>query len=98
MHGIYASVTAYTKKRIKYADEIEELNKRLERENKFLQDNKTAKQRFLEKHEKELELIVLLQKHIADRCAAADKCNSDDMMLEEAEIKLDELKKVIENL
>ena len=93
MRGIYASVTVYTEKRIKYADDIQDLKKRLERENKYLQGNKTARDLFLEKHQDKLEQIELLLNHIAKRRDAAAKCNSDYMTLEEAMKRLYELEK-----
>ena len=91
MRGIYASVTVYTEKRTKYADDIQDLKKRLEREDKCLQGNQTARDLFLEKHQKELAEIELLRNHIAERRDAAEKCNSDYMTLEEAMKRVNEL-------
>uniref|UniRef100_A0A1X7TVS2 AIG1-type G domain-containing protein n=1 Tax=Amphimedon queenslandica TaxID=400682 RepID=A0A1X7TVS2_AMPQE len=84
MRGIYASVTVYTQKRIKYEESIQDLKERLENEDNIIQLSKTAKELFLDKHKKELEEIKLLQKHIAERKAAAENCLLDHMTLKEA--------------
>ena len=93
MRGIYASVTAYTEKRIKYADEIEDLNRRLTREKEFLVEYKKDREKYQKEHEKKLGEIDLLKECIAKTKDEADKCRSELMTVEEAMARLDELKK-----
>uniref|UniRef100_A0A1X7UJ55 AIG1-type G domain-containing protein n=1 Tax=Amphimedon queenslandica TaxID=400682 RepID=A0A1X7UJ55_AMPQE len=93
MRGIYASVTAYTHKKIKYADEIADLDKRLTREKEFLIEYKAEREKYQKEHGKKLAEIELLENCIAERNADAEKCLLDLMTVEEAMERLDELKK-----
>ena len=93
MRGIYASVTAYTEKKIKYADEIADLNTRLRREKEFLVEYKEEREKYQKEHGKKLAEIELLENCIAERNADAEKCLSDLMTVGEAMERLDELKK-----
>ena len=92
MRGIYASVTAYTEKRIKYADEIKELKKEIETKNKNLAECKEGWEEYRKAHEGKSEEIELLEKYIAQRHVAAEKCLFDLMTIEDAAIRLEELK------
>ncbi|XP_011404854.1 PREDICTED: uncharacterized protein LOC105313259 [Amphimedon queenslandica] len=91
MRGIYASVTAYTEKRIKYTGEIEELKKKIKTKNENLIECKKAWEKCRVEQKEYLEEIKLLEKYIAQRHVAAQKCRSDIMTIEEAAIKLEEL-------
>uniref|UniRef100_A0A1X7TWC4 AIG1-type G domain-containing protein n=1 Tax=Amphimedon queenslandica TaxID=400682 RepID=A0A1X7TWC4_AMPQE len=92
MRGIYASVTAYTEKRIKYADEIQKLKKEIETKNKNLTECKDEWEDYRKEHEEKLEEIELLEKYIAQRHVAAEKCLLDLMTMEDAVKRLEELK------
>uniref|UniRef100_A0A1X7U0P4 AIG1-type G domain-containing protein n=1 Tax=Amphimedon queenslandica TaxID=400682 RepID=A0A1X7U0P4_AMPQE len=92
IHGTYATVIANTKKRIKYAKEIEDLNKKLEKETQSL--TKCKKKRdddrmTYQRAETEMELLV---KYIDMRRSRAKKCQSDLMKIDEAIQRLRELK------
>ena len=88
MRGLYASVTAYTKMRIKYADEIAELKKGLVEENtnltRCIEEWEYCKKICKEK----MEEIELLEKYVDERRVAAGKCRSDFMTMEEAVLRL----------
>uniref|UniRef100_A0A1X7TW88 AIG1-type G domain-containing protein n=1 Tax=Amphimedon queenslandica TaxID=400682 RepID=A0A1X7TW88_AMPQE len=91
MRGIYASVTAYTEKRIKYADEIADLNRRLKREKEFLIDHNRDRDKYQKEHAKKKEEIELLKECMNETKADAKKCCLDFMTIEEAMARLDEL-------
>ena len=60
MRGIYASVTAYTQKRIKYADEIQKLRKEIETNNTILTGHKEEWEKYRKAHkEKKLKYNYL---------------------------------------
>ena len=92
MRGIYASVTAYTQKRIKYADEIENLKKKIETKKKILTECKDKWEDYRAEQKENVEEIELLEKYIAQRRVAAEKCRSDLMTMEDAATRLEELK------
>ena len=92
LRGIYASVTVNIEKRIKYAKEIEDLKKELRKENTNLSRCQEEWEDFRKLHEEKLAEIELLEKYIAERCVAAERCQSDLMTMEEAAIRLEELK------
>uniref|UniRef100_A0A1X7T0U1 AIG1-type G domain-containing protein n=1 Tax=Amphimedon queenslandica TaxID=400682 RepID=A0A1X7T0U1_AMPQE len=84
MHGVYALVTAFTEKRIKYASEIEELKRKLEEEKGNLTRCNEERVEFRDSHKKEREEIELLEKFIAVRRSRAKKCRSKLMKIEDA--------------
>ena len=92
MRGIYASVTAYTEKRIKYADDIQKLNKKIETNNKILTGHKKEWEKYQKVHEEKKAEIQLLEDYIAQRRTASEKCLLDLMTMEEAAKRLEELK------
>ena len=92
MRGIYASVTAYTQKRIKYADEIKNMKKKIETKRKNLTECIDEWEEYRAAQKENLEEIELLENYIAQRRVAAEKCRSDLMTMEDAAIKLEELK------
>uniref|UniRef100_A0A1X7TC15 AIG1-type G domain-containing protein n=1 Tax=Amphimedon queenslandica TaxID=400682 RepID=A0A1X7TC15_AMPQE len=91
LHGIYASVTVNVEKRVKYAKEIEDLKKELRKANADLAQCEEKWKEFRENHKKSLHEIELLEKYIAERKVAAQKCHSDLMTMEEAALRLAEL-------
>ena len=98
MRGIYASVTAYTQKRMKYAEEITELNRRIAREKTNLTRCKAAWEDFRMLHKEKLEEINLLEKYIDEKNTAVKKCQSDLMTLDEAKTRLDEMQKMFDSI
>ena len=93
MRGIYASVTAYTENRIKYAKEIQDWKGKLEEENTKLTECKEERDKYREENKKYKEEIELLLTYIDERRVAAAKFRSDLMTIEEAMARLEELKK-----
>ena len=91
MCGIYASVTAYTQKRIKYADEIQKLRKEIETNNTILTGHKEEWEKYRKAHKEKKAEIQLPEKYIAERHVAAERCQSDLITMEEAAIRLEEL-------
>ena len=92
LRGIYASVTVYVEKRIKYAEEIKDLKKELRAESTNLTRCNSEWEEFRKLHEEKLAEIGLLEKYIAERRVAAERCLSDLMTMEEAAVRLEELK------
>ncbi|XP_019855131.1 PREDICTED: iduronate 2-sulfatase-like [Amphimedon queenslandica] len=92
MRGIHASITAYTQKKIKYASEIENLKKKIETKNKSLTECKDEWEKYRAEQKESLEEIELLEKYIAQRRTAAEKCRSNLMTMEDAATRLEELK------
>ena len=93
LRGLYASITTYTEKRIKYADEIEDLKKRIIIENTNLTRCRAELEDFQKTHKDNLKEIGLLQDYMAERRADARKCQSEYMTLDEALSRLEELQK-----
>uniref|UniRef100_A0A1X7UKH9 AIG1-type G domain-containing protein n=1 Tax=Amphimedon queenslandica TaxID=400682 RepID=A0A1X7UKH9_AMPQE len=93
LRGIYASVTAYVEKRIKYAEEIKDLRKELRAENTNLTRCNSEWEDFRKLHKEKLAEIELLEKYIAERRVAAKRCCSDLMTMEDAVARLEELQK-----
>uniref|UniRef100_A0A1X7UJ50 AIG1-type G domain-containing protein n=1 Tax=Amphimedon queenslandica TaxID=400682 RepID=A0A1X7UJ50_AMPQE len=91
MRGIYASVTAYTEKRIKYADEIGDLKDKMKEKKATLEECTEAWKEFQKLHREKEEEIQLLQKYIDERSIAAKKLHSQQMTLDEAIVRLDKL-------
>ncbi|XP_011406668.1 PREDICTED: uncharacterized protein LOC105314282 [Amphimedon queenslandica] len=85
---INASVIAYTEKRIKYADEIEDSKRRLSIENTNLTQCKSACEDFHKIHEESETEIKLLEQQIDEIRATAARFQSDFMTLDEAMSKL----------
>uniref|UniRef100_A0A1X7TQK2 Uncharacterized protein n=1 Tax=Amphimedon queenslandica TaxID=400682 RepID=A0A1X7TQK2_AMPQE len=91
MRGLYASITVYTKKRIKYADEIAELKRNIAEKEKNITQCKADSKNFKELHRERFKEIELLQQFINERRIEVKKCLSDLMTMEEAMARLDEL-------
>ena len=68
MCGLHASVTAYTEKRTKYADEITELKRRLVEENANLTRRKEEREDCQKICKEKMEEMELLEKYIDERC------------------------------
>ena len=92
MHGIYASVTVYTEKRIKYEDEIKDLKDKIGEKNNSLKKCKEAWKNFQKSHRDKKEEIKLLEKYIDERKAVAKRCRSDFMTIKDAVERLKKLK------
>ncbi|XP_011408234.1 PREDICTED: uncharacterized protein LOC105315327 [Amphimedon queenslandica] len=93
MRGIYASVTAYTEKRIKYAEEITELEGKIAKEKDSFEKCKKGWDEFRKLEREKSAEIELLEKCFDERNIEAAKCCSDFMTLDEAMTRLDELRK-----
>ena len=93
MRGLYASITTYTEKRIKYAHNIEDLKKRIVIENANLTQRRAELEDFQNAHKENLKEIGLLQDYMAERRADATKCRSDYMTMEDAISMLEELQR-----
>ena len=91
MRGIYASVTLYTEKKKKYADDIGYLKKQLVIKNTNLTRCRAEWKSFRKEHAEKLEEIKLLQDYIDKRRVVATKCRSDYMTMEDAMLRLEEL-------
>uniref|UniRef100_A0A1X7TWD0 AIG1-type G domain-containing protein n=1 Tax=Amphimedon queenslandica TaxID=400682 RepID=A0A1X7TWD0_AMPQE len=90
MRGIYASVTAHTEKRMKYTEEITDLQRHLKMQEEFLIEFKKDRQKYRNDHVKKSREIELLEKCIAERNDDAAKCLSDLMTMEEAMSRLND--------
>ena len=91
MRGIYASLTVYTEKRIKYAHKIQELADKIREKNMDLKKCKEEWKEFQKLHKDKEEEIELLQKYIEDRRDVAIKLHSNLMTMEDAIKRLEEL-------
>uniref|UniRef100_A0A1X7STE0 AIG1-type G domain-containing protein n=1 Tax=Amphimedon queenslandica TaxID=400682 RepID=A0A1X7STE0_AMPQE len=91
MLGIYASVTAYTHKKLKYQDEIKDLNDKIKEKQNRLNKCTEEWKKFKKSHTDKEEEIKLLEKYINERKAAARRCRLDFMTVEDAVKRLKEL-------
>lgn len=91
MRGIYASVTVFTKKQLKYAAEIAQLNEEIEKAKKNLQKCKEARDEMQQRHKKHMEQIKMLQKFINDNSEEIQVRSINHMTVDEALARLAEL-------
>ena len=91
MRGLYASVTAYTEKRIKYADEIQELADKIREKKTDLENCEEEWKEFQNSHTEKKKEIKLLQNFINGKKKDATKLRSDFMTMKDAIERLEEL-------
>ncbi|XP_019861368.1 PREDICTED: uncharacterized protein LOC109589795 [Amphimedon queenslandica] len=93
MRGLYASITLYTEKKIKYADEIEEIKRRIAREKASLTQCKVELEDYKKLYKELLNEMELLQQYINERRTNVSKAISDFMTVKEAVLRLKELER-----
>ena len=91
MRGIYASVTIYTEKRQKYASEISELDSIIAKTRTRLEVAKAQREQFKKEQKEHSKEMQLLEEYIKENSNEAEKWSSNQMSIEEAMSRLEEL-------
>lgn len=92
MRGIYASITANTEKRQKYAKNIMELKAEIEVVTKKREEYEEARVKMQERYQEHIKQIEILQKYIAEKGKEIQDRSMNYLTVDEALARLDELK------